>query len=277
MTGIAGLASHAPVNEPSESASLPAETPNEPHAAPKPTALRQLAEALEGIPVPAAVASTVGMALLVLAHHHGSTSFFRRHFAARFAGDTFAEVYPYLWWFGAALVFYLLLPILTAALTPGIRVRETGVGLGDWRFGLTATVLMLATFLPVVYLASLTPQFANHYPLCRAAKNSWAAFLIYEAGYIAYFIAWEYFFRGYLLFSLSRSIGKLAAFATMMPFVIVHYGKPELETLGSIAAGIVLGLVALRARSFWYGAVVHIVVAVFMDVLAAWSTLTGGR
>ncbi len=249
----------------------PAEPKRRPHA------LQQLRESLDGIPVPAATASTVGMVLLVLAHHHGSTGYFRHNLAAQFGQGPLKEVYPYFWWFGSAVLAYLLLPMVAATLTPGMKLRETGIGLGDRRFGLTATVLLLATFLPVVYLASLTPQFSSHYPLCKAVKGSWTAFLLYEAAYAAYFIAWEYLFRGYLLFSLERSIGKLAAFMTMMPFVIVHYGKPELETLGAIVAGIVLGLVALRARSFWYGAIVHTGVAVFMDVIASWSSLVGTR
>jgi len=235
---------------------------------------REVAGALSGIPVPAAAATVVGSALLVLAHHQGSTAFYRAHLSRFFAEHTFAGVYPYLYWFAAAFICYFTLPLLAARLTPGIQVRSTGIGLGDHKAGFTTVALALLVFLPVVYLASRHPAFARHYPLCTAARDSWDAFLIYELGYAAYFIGWEYLFRGYLLFSLEPSIGKLAVFAQTMPFVIIHFGKPEAETFGSIVAGIFLGLLALRTRSFWYGALIHIVVALSMDLFAGWANLT---
>jgi membrane protease YdiL (CAAX protease family) len=155
-------------------------------------------------------------------------------------------------------------------------VRDTGVGLGEKRVGFTAAAVLFAVFLPVVYLASRHPEFSNHYPLCSAAKESWRAFIVYELAYASYFVAWEYLFRGYLLFSLEPAMGKLAIFAQMMPFALAHLGKPELEALGSIIAGVVLGALALRTRSFWYGAMLHIAIAFSMDLLTAWRSLGDG-
>jgi membrane protease YdiL (CAAX protease family) len=134
---------------------------------------------------------------------------------------------------------------------------------------------VLIVFLPIVFVASRFQAFAGHYPLCSAARDSWGLFLIYELAYAAYFVAWEYLYRGYLLFSLEPSMGKMAVFAQMMPFALIHFGKPEAETFGAIVAGIFLGQLALRTRSFWYGAIIHIAVAVTMDVLTAWPSLTG--
>jgi membrane protease YdiL (CAAX protease family) len=49
----------------------------------------------------------------------------------------------------------------------------------------------------------------------------------------------------------------------------MHMGKAEPEALGSIVAGVALGVLALRTRSFWYGVLVHASVAVWMDLLSA--------
>ena len=57
------------------------------------------------------------------------------------------------------------------------------------------------------------------------------------------------------------------------PFAVMHLGKAELEALGSIVAALALGILALRTRSFWYGAMIHATVAVFMDWLSARSYL----
>ena len=40
------------------------------------------------------------------------------------------------------------------------------------------------------------------------------------------------------------------------------------ETLGAIGAGVILGTLAMRTRSIWGGVLIHIGVAVTMDVLA---------
>jgi membrane protease YdiL (CAAX protease family) len=178
------------------------------------------------------------------------------------------DVDAYLYWFVTSIGLYLVVPVLACALTPGIRIRDTGLGLGDWRFGLLASGLLIAVFLPVVSLMARTEGFGGHYPLCRGVRETPWVFVLYEATYVLYFFAWEYLFRGYLLFSLSPSMGKLAAVVQMMPFAVAHLGKPELESLGSIVAGVVLGLVALRARSAIYGGLTHAVIAVAMDLFA---------
>ncbi len=226
-----------------------------------------------GIPLVPAVASVVAMCSLIVTRYQGSPRYFSAHLAEWFEGARFAGVYPYSYWALSALLFYICLPLAAAALTPGQRVRDTGLGLGDAKTGLLLSGLVLALFLPIVALAAKLPDFSNYYPHCSAAKESWSAFMLYEAGQALYFIGWEYLFRGYLLFSLERSMGKLANFVQMMPFVIVHWGKPELETFGSIIAGLALGMLALRTRSCWYGALIHIVVALTMDLLTAWGAL----
>jgi len=48
----------------------------------------------------------------------------------------------------------------------------------------------------------------------------------------------------------------------------MHYSKPLPEALGSIIAGVLLGILALETRSFIYGAAIHWLVAMTMDVVA---------
>jgi hypothetical protein len=48
----------------------------------------------------------------------------------------------------------------------------------------------------------------------------------------------------------------------------MHVGKPGPEAIGSIVAGIALGIIALRNRSFIPGAILHWAVAVTLDLFA---------
>jgi membrane protease YdiL (CAAX protease family) len=176
--------------------------------------------------------------------------------------------------FGTCVFLYLLLPLAALRLL-GEPLREYGLGPGRWRLGLAISGVLLAVTLPVVLVAARWPAFAAHYPLAPAAGQSLRLFAAYEAGYVAYFVAWEHLFRAFLLVGLYRRIGPNAIAVTTLVFVLAHFGKPELETLGSAVAGLVLGWLALRTRSFWWGALVHAAVALAMDAAAAWPRLAG--
>lgn len=233
-----------------------------------------------------AVVTLGATAFLMLAHYQGSTNFFRRTFGPAVSGHALESILPYFWWFLSAVVFYLAMPLLLSAATRGSFTRNYGLGLGDWRAGCKLTLLLLAVMLPVVYLAAQTPMFSQHYPLAGRAAYTLSLkpepmrvlwlFVAYEAAYCAYFICWEFLFRGWMLHGVLREWGRgPAILVQMVPFALMHLGKPEPEALGSIVAGIALGVLALRTRSFWYGAFLHGAVAVWMDVLAAFPYLLG--
>jgi membrane protease YdiL (CAAX protease family) len=71
---------------------------------------------------------------------------------------------------------------------------------------------------------------------------------------------------------LARYIGSLAIFVMVVPYAMIHLGKPIAECFGSILAGIALGTIALRTGSIWGGVLVHCTVAWSMDLLALLRT-----
>lgn len=226
-------------------------------------------------------------AALIVSHYQGSVSFFRETFGSKLTGHPAANALPYFWWFGSSLVLYMLLPLALSYGTKGRFIRKFGLGVGDWRSGLLISALFLCVMLPAVYIASKTKAFAGQYPLAGQGAFtihvggdktkgliSLPLFVIYEAAYFAYFIGWEFLFRGWLLNGLLPWFGRAGAILIqMVPFAIMHLGKPEPEALGSIIAGVALGLLALRTRSFWYGAFLHGSIAVTMDLFSSWSYL----
>lgn len=80
--------------------------------------------------------------------------------------------------------------------------------------------------------------------------------------------AWEFMWRGYMLFGLEEKFGYYSVLIQMIPFVILHNGKPFLETFGAIFGGIALGILALRTRSFYYCVVIHIGVMFSIDFVS---------
>jgi membrane protease YdiL (CAAX protease family) len=49
---------------------------------------------------------------------------------------------------------------------------------------------------------------------------------------------------------------------------MIHFGKPVAETFGAIIAGLALGYLAMKSRSWVYGACLHWGVGITMDLLA---------
>jgi membrane protease YdiL (CAAX protease family) len=92
--------------------------------------------------------------------------------------------------------------------------------------------------------------------------------LLWESMYIAQFFALEMFFRGFMLVPLRRTLGSGAVFAMCVPYVMIHYGKPYLEASVAFIAGVALGSLSMRTKSIYSGFLVHVTVALLMDVLA---------
>jgi membrane protease YdiL (CAAX protease family) len=128
--------------------------------------------------------------------------------------------------------------------------------------------VMFVAFLPIVIIASVNESFRETYPFYRMANRSHVDLWSWEALYVAQFISLEFFFRGFLLEGLRRVIGSNAIFVMIVPYCMIHYGKPMPETFGAIGAGLVLGTLAMRTRSIWGGVLIHVGVAMTMDVLA---------
>ena len=148
-------------------------------------------------------------------------------------------------------------------------LRSFGLGAGDWRFGLRVSVLFYLVMLPLLWFASASSAFQSVYPHSHIVRGDWTLFLVYEAAFVLYFIGWEFVWRGYMLFGLRPHTGAaVAVLAQMIPFVILHYGKPVPETVGAIVAAIALGALSLRARSFWYAVLIHWSVMLTIDLLA---------
>jgi membrane protease YdiL (CAAX protease family) len=256
--------------------------PTPPDAQPPASRLRAwLTPWLEGLGGEPTVVVCGASAVLVASHYQGSSGFYRVLFGTRFDSLPWAAAMGHFWWFGTSLVFYLVIPLLLAVATRGSFHERYGLGLGDWRLGLTVTGVLLAVMLPLTAVAATLPSFKGMYPLAGngayllttgpgQTEVSWGLFLSYEAAYFAYFIAWEFLFRGWMVHGLAPHWGRTpAVLVQVAPFAVMHLGKPELEALGSVIAGVALGVLSLRTRSFWYGALLHGVVAIWMDFLAA--------
>lgn len=131
-------------------------------------------------------------------------------------------------------------------------------------------VVMYLVMLPVLVWASSFSSFRSFYPFYERAGEGGTAFWLYEAGYLTQFIGLEAFFRGFLTFGLLRRFGMLSIVVMTVPYTMIHFGKPMPEATAAIFAGLILGYMAVRSRSFVPGIFLHAGVAITMDLLVLW-------
>lgn len=173
-------------------------------------------------------------------------------------------------WLVAGFLYYLLLPLAVVLLV--FRETPARYGLRIY-FTRRSSILYLSAFLlliPALIWASSDPAFQARYPMVRGLDEDVSQLILWETLRGLRFVALEFFFRGFLLFSLEERMGHNAIAVAALPYGLIHYAKPFPEALGAVVAGAVLGLFALRTRSIAGGALVHIVVAASMDLLALW-------
>ena len=173
-------------------------------------------------------------------------------------------------WTVVQLFAYVGLPVLVIRILLGQRVGEFGT---KWRGTLAHWKPYVALFLvslPVVIWASYAASFQSKYPFYELAidESLWPNMWIWWAMYAVQFVALEFFFRGFLVHGLKMRMGFAAVFVMIIPYNMIHFGKPITEALGAILGGVTLGTLSLRNRSVWWGAALHIAVAATMDIAA---------
>jgi membrane protease YdiL (CAAX protease family) len=177
------------------------------------------------------------------------------------------ELYLRMWWGFTRIGGYLVPLCLWRFFFPrdhlaDFGLRGTGFRAHAWIYA-TCVVVMV----PVLWLVSYRPDFADFYPMYKQAGRSWFDFVAWELLYLGQFFTLEIFFRGFWLRAM-RAFGAGAIWSMVVPYCMIHFGKPYLEACGAMVAGVVLGSLAMRTRSIYAGFLVHGTVAILMDVLA---------
>lgn len=175
------------------------------------------------------------------------------------------------YWVGVSMLFYFVVPAVIIKFILKRPLSDYGLNFRIEKGFFRLLLQCAAVMLPLVYLMSLTPGFAAKYPFLKINDGSpylGATLFVWELIYFLQFFGLEFFFRGFLLHSLKPVLGIYSIFVMMVPYCMIHWGKPMPETLAAVFAGIFLGSLSYRNGNIWMGLVLHCVVALSMDVMA---------
>ena len=138
--------------------------------------------------------------------------------------------------------------------------------------------ILLLLMLPLVVGASFSLDFLKTYPMYQRANGlmaaqflnlpEWVLAINYEITYALSFFSVELFFRGFLILGIMRYLGPYVVLPMVATYAFLHFGKPLGETIGSIFGGYILGIVAYYSRNIWGGVMVHMGLALLMELAA---------
>jgi membrane protease YdiL (CAAX protease family) len=197
---------------------------------------------------------------------------FARRLQRGFTTSSHRQFWLLLEWAVVQVAGYVVLPMCAVRWLLRERVRDYGLRVrGIGRYALPYAVLYLGAF-PFVLAASYSHEFQSRYPFYSLGihESLWPYLWLWWGLYALQFAALEFFFRGFLVHGLVPRFGFMAVFVMVVPYNMIHYGKPLPEALAAIVGGLVLGVLAIRTRSIWWGAALHISIAGTIDVLSLW-------
>lgn len=164
-------------------------------------------------------------------------------------------------------LLYLVAPVAIVVLGFRDQPGRYGLRLGDWRWGAGLLIAGLVVMLPIILGLSTLDQFRNYY----GTQGRPVGVLVLE--HLAELVPAEFLLRGFLMFTLWRRIGPLALVVQLVPFVLTHVGKPEIELWSTFIGGSVFAWLNWRTGSILWSALGHVYVLTLMLLAVGGATL----
>lgn len=196
---------------------------------------QRLSEGFQHKPTIVLLASVV---LVTIQCYFGSISF------AASSTSISGMINPVTYMFLSTFIFFGLIPALIVKGVFKEKLRNFGLRIGDWKFGIISTLILFpAILLLLLYPALQMAEMRSFYPFDRSITSFSAKFFRMEIFRgVLYNAAWEFFFCGFMLFGLRQFVGDwMAICIQVIPQCFWHIGMPTGEIFSSILGGILFG------------------------------------
>lgn len=167
----------------------------------------------------------------------------------------------------SAVFFFAVAPMIILRFFPGTGASGISAMTGcSWKTAFYA-LAAAAVILPLNYFYySPTASNLEVCPQFRISTWNSGTVLLSLLSWTAYLVAYEFMFRGLLLFSCMRSFDvPTALIINVSMYALAHLPKGFRETIGSVPFGLILCLLVIRLESFWIAAAIHIILALSND------------
>jgi membrane protease YdiL (CAAX protease family) len=141
--------------------------------------------------------------------------------------------------------------------------RRYGLGRGDVRRAVALGGLAILVTVPVIAVIAAIPAIRDWYSPSMSTVPDVLLTNVLDL------VSTEFLLRGFLMFALLRAIGPFAVVVAVVPFFMIHIGKPDVEALSTLVGGLVFGWLNWRTGAIWASAAYHVAIQTTVIVAAA--------
>jgi membrane protease YdiL (CAAX protease family) len=187
----------------------------------------------------------------------------------KYIGVFDVQTIPTLVFFAAyTIVCFFILPVVASQICLTESLQQLGLTFPkDKKLAVLLIFVSLLFLLPYIIHFSSMQEFSGY----SLSKLGFFKFLAIICTFFPiYYIAEEFFFRGFLFIALWDRVGWHSFWITDIIFTLSHLGKPFLEVLLCIPASIILNAITLSSRSIVPAIVVHATLGIVLSVLVTY-------
>ncbi len=147
-------------------------------------------------------------------------------------------------------------------------MQDFGLNLQNPKVGFFWAVGMLLVSVSIIFILIQFFGFENNYLIPAYLAENFRLFLLYELVMLNFILLiYEFFFKGFILFSLSRKFSWLAVPIQALIFILFLFFTSTIDW--KLAPAIILsvtgGIVAYKSRSFIYSYLMSLLFMIFLD------------
>ena len=135
----------------------------------------------------------------------------------------------------STFLYYGFFPLLVITIVLRKNPLDFGFRRGNPRIWGFYTVVICLVAAVILYLSSFNASLKSYY---LQNKFNFSSYFLTTFISLA---ASEFMYRGFLIFGLKDKFKEGSILLQMIPFALLHLGKPELETVSTIITGILFG------------------------------------
>lgn len=163
------------------------------------------------------------------------------------------------------------LPLVVIFLSGTKKLSDFGVVWPDSESYFWTMILSLV-IVPVSYFNSRTKENLKMYPQIREKEWSIGMLIMSALSWIAYLLAYEFLFRGFLFFAALPVLGLFFAIVlNTIIYALVHLHKGFKEIILSVPLGFLLCYLTYLTGTIWVAVFTHIILALSSEWFSVWA------
>jgi len=185
----------------------------------------------------------------------------KQYFAKKF-NNNLQHVLPVLLLRLVGVGVYGIIPILFIIFWFAKNPADYGLSIENSPVTLIGILVALVVFVPINKLTAKSEENIAMYPMMRVRTWSISLLSLSAVSWIVYLFAYEFIYRGFLLFTCANAFGVWPAIIINTSiYSLTHMVKATREGIGAIILGALLSIAVIHIGSFWIAFYVHIVLA----------------